>query len=751
MIKRIRRVTLSCAPALIAICLMTMVLETGAQERRGRRGGFQRRGARAGEQVSVAPQTIPTDLKPLLTPRESEMRIVAQHYNADRRAMDSFYNDPLSSQRLAKLKRFDIQWADALSRLNVRRLSEDAQNELQALNNTIAENLAELEAQAQADAQLAPLVTFASAILEVLDARRRVEVMDAEKTAGKLNELIKQVAELQAKLESGKLNTTEKGMNNCADAVEALNGKLRSWYNFYDAYDPMFSWWMPSPYNELALALEQYAATLREKAAVSTAGIVGAPTTARIVNPASAPAVSYVPDLEKLLAIPQNEFRGVMAAYGGGGGRGRRGGGGAQRTDEFYNGWLKALKTLEFASLSRPAQVSYLSLRHDLEAASKRRVTPAQENIPSMLGEDTSGLRVQPPVGRTALMLDLADNLIAYTPEEVIAIGDAEYAWCINEMKRAARELGFGDDWPKAIEHAKTLHAPAGGQPKVIRDMMYAAVNFIRAYDLLTVPEVERETLRMGMMSPQRQLVNPFFTGGASISVSYPTNTMSHQAKLQSMRGNNIPFVLSTVHHELIPGHNMDGFISSRYNTYRSRGNSGGPFYSEGWCVYWEMLFYKMNYPKHAAEQGFATPSDPANRMGFLFWRAFRSARITFSLRYHMGEWTPAQCIEFLTSGVGHEPENARAEVLRSFNGSYPPLYQCAYLVGAVQLRMLAKEVVESGKLSAKDFHDTIIQTGGMPFSLIRLLVNGEELSPDMKLDWKFYGDSIPALPPDLK
>ena len=31
----------------------------------------------------------------------------------------------------------------------------------------------------------------------------------------------------------------------------------------------------------------------------------------------------------------------------------------------------------------------------------------------------------------------------------------------------------------------------------------------------------------MGMMSPERQRVNPFFTGGETISVSYPTNTMS--------------------------------------------------------------------------------------------------------------------------------------------------------------------------------------------------------------------------------
>ncbi|MFC1783228.1 DUF885 family protein, partial [Planctomycetota bacterium] len=544
-------------------------------------------------------------------------------------------------------------------------------------------------------------------------------------------------------------------LHRAADAVDAMRGKLRGWNNFYNTYDPMFSWWMPEPYNDLTQSLEKYASSLRDQDAVGAATEITGALVAASVEPAPAPKVSYVPDLERLLSTPQNEFRGVMDSYRGRGGKGQRGGGvrrgGVMRSEEFYQDWLTALKSLDFASLSRPAQVSYLSLRYDIETTLKRRSTPAQENIPSKLGIDTSGLDVRPPAGRTALMLDLADNLIAYTPEEVIAIGDAEYAWCINEMKRASRELGFGDDWPEAIEHVKTLHAPVGGQPYVIRDMIFEAVDFIRAHDLLTVPEVERETLRMNMMSPQRQLVNPFFTGGGSISVSFPTSTMSHQAKLQSMRGNNIPFALSTVHHELIPGHNMTGFINRRYGTYRAQGNSGGPFFGEGWCVYWEMLFYKMNYPDYAAKEGFGTPSDPANRLGFLFWRAFRSARITFSLRYHMGQWTPAQCIEFLISGVGHEPENARAEVLRSFAGSYPPLYQAAYLLGAVQLRILHKEVVESGKMNAKEFHDTVIQSGGMPFTLVRLLVNGENLNPDMNLDWKFYGESIPPLPPDLR
>jgi len=37
------------------------------------------------------------------------------------------------------------------------------------------------------------------------------------------------------------------------------------------------------------------------------------------------------------------------------------------------------------------------------------------------------------------------------------------------------------------------------------------------------------------MMTPERQRVNPFFTGGEVISVSYPTDTMEHADKLMSL------------------------------------------------------------------------------------------------------------------------------------------------------------------------------------------------------------------------
>jgi uncharacterized protein (DUF885 family) len=115
-----------------------------------------------------------------------------------------------------------------------------------------------------------------------------------------------------------------------------------------------------------------------------------------------------------------------------------------------------------------------------------------------------------------------------------------------------------------------------------------------------------------------------------------------------------------------------------------------------------------------------------------------RQARILFSLNFHLGEWSPQECIDFLVDRGGHERANAEAEVRRSFNGTYPPLYQLAYMMGGVQFRAMHAELVKSGKMSNRDLHDTILKAGSMPVELVRASVTKQPLPKDYKTSWKF-------------
>jgi len=335
------------------------------------------------------------------------------------------------------------------------------------------------------------------------------------------------------------------------------------------------------------------------------------------------------------------------------------------------------------------------------------------------------------PIGREGLLEELENEMIAYSPEELICIGEREFAWVDAELKCAARDMGLGDDWKAALEKVKEDHVEPGQQPVLVRDLALEAARYVQEHNLVTVPPLAADAWHLRMMSPEAQKVNPFFLGGDDIIVSFPTDAMSQEEKVQSLRANNRHFSRATVFHELIPGHHLQHYWRARSNQHRELFTT--PFWVEGWALWWEFHLWDLKF--------ISTPED---RIGALFWRAHRCARIIFSLKFHLGEWTPQQCIDFLVDRVGHERASATGEVRRSFNGSYPPLYQAGYMLGAMQIRALYAQQVTGGKMSEKQFHDEILKGGTMPIEMVRALLAHEKLARDFKAAWRF-ADEIPS------
>jgi uncharacterized protein (DUF885 family) len=360
------------------------------------------------------------------------------------------------------------------------------------------------------------------------------------------------------------------------------------------------------------------------------------------------------------------------------------------------------------------------------------KLRTALEDYSRYLRREVAGLRegdndtiLGRPIGKSALESELAAEMIPYSPERLIELAEREFKWCEEQMIAASRDLGYGDDWKQALEHTKQQYVPPGEQTQLIRELHDEAVQFLEVRNLITIPPLAKEVWSMEMMTPERQRVNPFFTGGETISVSYPTTEMSHEDKLMSMRGNNKHFARATVHHELIPGHRLQAYMTARYRTHR--GPFRTPFWTEGWALYWEMQLWDLDFPR-----------TPEERIGMLFWRMHRCARIIFSLRFHMEEMTAAECVDFLVDRVGHERQNAAGEVRRSFETSYGPLYQAAYMLGGLQIRALYRELVESGKMTPREFHDAVMHENCIPIAMVRASLTNQELSRDYKPDWRF-------------
>ena len=158
--------------------------------------------------------------------------------------------------------------------------------------------------------------------------------------------------------------------------AQQLRDALSDYFNFYNGYDPVFTWWMGMPFQQLDAALQGYALFLRQLAVPAGASTPRA--TAAPIAAAPASAIAEVPDLEALLRLPQDEMTPIVERFvtppaadradtAPGGSRGNAAGGraatnnpGSGRPKQHYIDWLAALKTLDFDRLSRNGQVDYL-------------------------------------------------------------------------------------------------------------------------------------------------------------------------------------------------------------------------------------------------------------------------------------------------------------------------------------------------------------------------------------------------------
>ena len=553
----------------------------------------------------------------------SEMGTLIRGYQSDVEALNDFYfpysqggyysrptrsfNSPDQRKRLIEVNN------DYLSKLNLAKFdafSIYGKVDYVLLKREIESALFQLKAEESEYKSILKYFPFADTIYGLEKLRKRGVYQEGSVLAAKINLLAKQIDTASISIKKASLKADD--LKTAAMVASGLKLRLASFYQFYNGYEPGFSWWVPKPYQRADSVLTKYSAV--------------------------------------------------------------------------FTGKLDSIANLKVDKL----------------------------NIKGT------------PIGRIELIRQLKEEFIPYSPEQLIELAEKEFAYCDQELLKASAAMGFDKNWKAAQEKIKNSYVPLGRQAELIVKLQDDALQFIKANDLIDIPPLAEETWGMVMMSEERQLVNPFFTGGREISISYPTSNMQEDDKLMSMRGNNPYFSRGTVQHELLPGHHYQYYMNSRYKGYRDMFKT--PFSVEGWPLYWELLLY---------EKGFA--KTPEEKIGMLFWRMHRCARILFSLNFHLGKWNPKQCVDFLVDRVGHERANAEGEVRRSFKGDYSPLYQVAYLTGGLQLYALKKEMVDSGQITFKDFHDKVIKQNLIPVELIRATLINQPITRDFTTSWKFY------------
>jgi uncharacterized protein (DUF885 family) len=383
------------------------------------------------------------------------------------------------------------------------------------------------------------------------------------------------------------------------------------------------------------------------------------------------------------------------------------------RWHEHYNGFVP-----EYSWYVGVAMVEALS-------AIDKHERHLREALAGVHGRDDDAM-VGDPIGREALLAHLQREMLVQTPEELIAIAERELSWCRDRLVEAAAEMGFAGDVAGAIDAVKRKHVAPGEQPALVTRLAQESIDFVRERDLVTIPDLCVQLWRTQMINTHNQRTWPFAAyNNSQIMVAFATSDQSFEARQMAMRGNNEHFTRIVAGHELIPGHHLQGFMAARHREYRSL--FATPFFVEGWALYWEMLLWDLDFAR-----------GPEDRIGMLFWRSHRAARIIVSLRFHLGEMQPSEMVEFLVREIHHERANAESEVRRFIGEQYSPLYQVAYMIGGLQLRALWTEVEAAGTLTLREFHDELLRHGSIPIAMIRAQILGHELKREFAPDWRF-------------
>lgn len=577
-------------------------------------------------------------------------------FQTDSQAVSRFYDLPWSATRFDRLETLYHDWQQKLSCVDFDKLEQQGRIDYVLLRNRLATELDQISLERQRLTEIDELLTWRAPVQELERARWRMQPLNAQSAADLIAKLPDQLKELRKRIDKGKkeekhdektkqpADSLEVGSTNhtneanatkdpppaaetekvvplkvaplfakrAAEATDELRGTLKTWYSFYEGYQPDFSWWVKKPYEEANHALEEYSKFLREE----IAGIKG-------------------------------------------------------------------------------------------------------KDEDPLLGE---------PIGADMLAKALAAEMIPYSPEELIAIGEKELAWCEAEMKKAAAAMGEGEDWKSALAKVKGDYVPPGQQDELVAACGREAIQYVKSNDLVTVPSLCEETWRLTMLSPETQKTLPFAAyGGQGVLVAYAKDEMKQEDKVMTMRGNNRHFTRIVVPHELIPGHHLQAFQSARHYPYRNM--FGTPFFVEGWALYWELMLWDKGYAQ--------TPQD---RIGMLFWRMHRCARIIVSLKFHLGQMKPQEMVDFLVNRVGHERLGATSEVRRFIGSSYSPQYQVGYMIGGMQLRALRGELVGTGKMTDRQFNDAVLSYGPMPIELLRDGLLNVTLTRDTRAEWHFAG-----------
>ena len=177
--------------------------------------------------------------------------------------------------------------------------------------------------------------------------------------------------------------------------------------------------------------------------------------------------------------------------------------------------------------------------------------------------------------------------------------------------------------------------------------------------------------------------------------------------------------------HAVIPGHRFDGILADR-DDHPVRSKIYSAARVEGWATYLE----------EAMLQAGLFAEYPRVRELIQIFGIFRAARVPADVWLQAGEKSVSEVVDYWLERVPYLDEDV-ARVDAEIYLRRPPGYGIGYTIGTLQVqRLLADLKRQQGEdFELRAFHDTLMQSGRLPLSLLRWEMTG--LDDEVRHFWK--------------
>jgi uncharacterized protein (DUF885 family) len=317
------------------------------------------------------------------------------------------------------------------------------------------------------------------------------------------------------------------------------------------------------------------------------------------------------------------------------------------------------------------------------------------------------------------------EEMVDLSLDRLLEVGYANLRQNQAALKEVCKKINPSETPEQIIEKLKQDHPAPDQLLATFRNTFSGLIDFINAHHIISIPSPSHPILEetppflRALTTASMDTPGPYekVATEALFNVTLPEKDWSAERTREFMTAFDRGTIVSTAIHEAFPGHFIQ-LLYFRQVPSKARKLIWANSNVEGWAHYTEQMMLDEGYGDGSLEL----------RAGQLMDALLRNCRYIVGLEMHTGKMSFDQGIQFFMK-EGHL-SHAYAE-LETKRGTSDPTYMY-YTLGKLEILKLRDDYrkKEGANYSLLKFHDEFMKQGGVPITLIRKTMLGNDNSP---------------------